>query len=158
MILAKAIAHVERLFTVHDEIGRPAPWTDQDNKTVGEGAVDMTVAPNGEAYVSVSSFGVEAELPSWAIAMFQSESLAFQWWVDEVRDYASSVESDTDRWKQLHLYWRTKPEFHKATYLVMDQASLMQTASPLSAILQIDLGFVTSQMLISKTNPDGKEG
>jgi len=40
----------------------------------------------------------------------------------------------------------------------MDQGGLMRTQSPLARILQIDLGFVTSEFLISKLGPDGKEG
>lgn len=158
MTLAEAISQIESLFTVHDEAGSPISYEDQNGKVVGEGQRNMTLAPCGEPYATVSSFGVNAELPDDVMALFRSQGLAVQWWKDEVEDYAASIFVERDQWKDLHLYWRLKPAFHSTTYLAMDQGGLVRTQSPLARILQIDLGFVTSEMLISKLGPDGKEG
>lgn len=151
------IRKIEALFTAHDAAGYPTTWTDQDGKIVGEGANDMTLAPNGEPYVSLSSFGIDAPFPDVDV-MFASGALAMRWWADEVEDYARDIETDREKWSALHLYWRSKPVFHASTYLAMDQGGLMRSRSPLAQVMQIELGFVTSEMLISKIGPDGKEG
>jgi len=100
-------------------------------------------------------------LPDDAMVMFTNEGLALSWWVDEVHEYALRLAGE-DKWREydpkLHLYWKTKPAFHSADYLAMDQGQLLRTQSPLGGILQITLGFVQSEMLISKLGPDGKEG
>jgi hypothetical protein len=155
--VAEAIAQVEALFTVHDEVGSPISYEDQEGKVVGEGPRDMRTAPCGEKYATVSSFGVDVELPEDASVMFTSAGLAAQWWIDEVQDWAATIMSERTWWHQLHLYWRVKPAFVSTTYLAMDQGSLLRTQSPLASVLQIDLGFVTSEMLLSKIGPDGKE-
>jgi hypothetical protein len=158
MTLPEAIAKVESLFTVHHDVGSPISYEDQDGKVVGEGQRNMMQAPCGEPYVTVTSFGVDADLPDDASVMFTSPGLATQWWLDEVQDFAASIMSERTHWSDLHFYWRVKPAFVSTTYLAMDQGALLRTQSPLAAVLQIDLGFVTSEMLISKTGPDGKEG
>ena len=157
MILAAAISNVETLFTVHEEVGFAVDYKDQDGKPVGDAPPDMTRAPCGKKYVTVTSFGVSPDLPDDALAMFSVSGMAMQWWFDEVREYARSIESDEKKWPSLHLYWKSKPAWHSTTYLAMDQGELLRTASPLRGILQIDLGFVQSEMLISKLGPDGKE-
>lgn len=153
MMLTDAVAKIEALFTVHEEVGEAIRYQDQDGKSMGDGPRDMTKAPNGKRYVRVSSFGVDADLPDDALVMFGSSGLAYQWWLDEVREYARGIEEDEDKWADLHLYWRVKPTWHSSMYLAMDQGDLMRTASPLARILQIDLGFVESEMLISKKEP-----
>lgn len=157
MIPAEAVAKVNALFTVHEERGRPADWVDQNDKVVGHGARDMETAPNGEPYETLTSYGVGARLPEQALAMFQSEGLAVQWWFDEVCEWATEISKDRARWPRLHLYWRDKPVFHKTTFIAMNQAELLGTASPLAAVHNIDLGFVWSRLLISTVGPDGKE-
>jgi hypothetical protein len=152
-----AVANISALFTVHDERGHPADWVDQNDKVVGSGARDMNTAPNGEPYEVLTSYGAGAKLPADALVMFQSERLALQWWYDEVKAWAEELQPDHSKWLRLHLYWRDKPVFHKATYLVMNQAELLGTASPLAAVHSIDLGFVWSRLLISKVGPDGEE-
>jgi hypothetical protein len=154
----EAVAKVESWFTVHDERGLPVDWIDQNDKFMGSGALDMETAPNGEAYQVMTSYGLGARLPEHALVLFQNEGLAVQWWIDEIEDYAASLIVARDQWKRLHLYWRDKPEFLTTTYLTMNQGELLRTASPLAAIVQIDLGFVYSRMLISTIGPDGKEG
>lgn len=159
MTLAEAITKIEAWFIVHDERGIETGWTDQNDKTVAMGARDMETAPNGEPYEVMTSFGLHARLPEHALVMFQDEGLAVQWWIDEVEAYAHTQDTKQDRstWPRLHLYWRDKPAFHKVTYLAMSQAELLQTASPLGAVLQLDMGFVWSRMLISAIGPDGEE-
>ena len=97
------------------------------------------------------------ELPDDIMALFVNQGLAVQWWFDEVKEWGKEVAAG-GHMEDLHLYWRLKPAFHSTTYLAMDQGGLMRTQSPLARILQIDLGFVTSEFLISKLGPDGKEG
>lgn len=157
MTLTEAIAQVEAAFTVHEDVGRATSYEDQNGKVVGAGPRDRTLAPNGEPYLTITSHGVNAELPGDVFVLFTKEGLATQWWVDEVFEFARTLESNKDLWKKLNLYWRVKPIFHSTTFLAMDQGSLLRTASPLAALLTIDLGFTWSEMLISKTGPDGKE-
>ena len=147
MTLAEAVEAIEAGFIVHEEAGYASPWTDQDGEIVADGARDMTLAPNGEPYITMTSYG---DSLSYLPALFASESLAVEWWRDEVMAYAAAVRGK-------HLYWREKPRFCSATYLAMGQAELLQTQSPLAAILQIELGFVQAMLLISKLGPDGKE-
>lgn len=158
MMISEAIRKIEALFTVHDEAGSPVDYEDSNGKFVADGPRNMALAPCGKKYAVVTSFGVDADLPEDAFVMFGTSGLALQWWYDEVREYARSIETDEDKWSSLHLYWRLKPVYHSTTYLAMDQGSLLRTQSPLARILQIDLGFVESQMLITKLGPDGKEG
>ena len=149
MTLADAITQTESLFTVHDEVGCPIDYTDQDGKVVGDGPRDMSLAPCGEPYEIVTSFGVDEAL-STAPVMFASQGLAAQWWLDEVQDWQRSTGAT-------HLYWKRRPEFISATYLLMDQGAAMRDRSPLAELPQVDLGFVSAQMLITKLGPDGKE-
>jgi|HubBroStandDraft_4_1064222.scaffolds.fasta_scaffold749119_2 hypothetical protein len=150
MTLAEAISQVEAMFIMHDEIGLPQTYTNQDGVFVADGPRDMMLAPCGEPYEIVSSFGVNEAL-STAPVMFASQGLAVQWWFDEVQDWKRETAAT-------HLYWRKKPEFVSATYLLMDQGAAMRTDSPLAELPQVDLGFVTARMLISKLGPDGREG
>ena len=157
MTPAEAAAKVSLWFTTHETAGLSTDYVDQNDKVVGSGARDMSVAPNGEMYEVLTSYGVDARLPEHALVLFQNEGLALQWWLDEVEAYAADVNPDRDNWKRLHLYWRDKPSFHKTTFLAMNQAELLQTASPLAAVHQLDMGFVWSRLLISRTGPDGEE-
>lgn len=166
MTLADAIRQVEALFTVHDEIGSPVNYEDQNGAATGQEYRDMKIAPCGQPYATVSSHGVNAELPGDVMVMFASQAIAIQWWVDEVKEWGRTITLETagealapgSDFKALHLYWRTRPVFFSTTYLAMDQGGLMRSASPLSRVHQIDLGFVQAEMLISKLGPDGKEG
>jgi len=155
--ISEAVRKIEARFIVHEEVGMAFAYEDQDGRFRADGPRDMTLAPSGEPYAVVSSFGVNADLPDDAMVMFSNSGLALQWWVDEVHEYARTLESDEEKWPTLHLYWRVKPFYHSTTYLAMDAGSLLRTQSPLGVILQIDLGFVQSEMLISKRGPDGKE-
>jgi hypothetical protein len=145
--LAEAISQAEERFTVHNEIGMAVDYVDQDGRYRGDGPRDMMLAPCGEPYVTLTSFGSGEPLAT-APVLFGSEGLAAQWWLDEFRDYAAEVEGT-------HLYWRSKPEFVSTTYLAMDQGSLLRTQSPLAEIMQIDLGFVTARLVISEKGPEG---
>jgi hypothetical protein len=147
--LAEAISQVEAMFTVHAEIGAEQPYTDQNGDFVKDGPCDMSLAPCGEPYVTVTSHGVGEDAFDIS-AMFASQSLAVQWWFDEVVDWKKRTDAT-------HLYWRHEPEFFATTYLAMDQAGLFQTASPLKLVTAIELGWVQAEMLISKLDPDGKE-
>lgn len=157
---AEMVAKLEARFRVHDEIGLDTPYEDQHGKFMGEGPRDPNYAPNGQPYVKITSFGEDPELPAEAAVMFTSEGLAMSWWYDEALEYASrqGMGDGEPEGPMLHLYWKSRPAFHAATYLLMDQGGAMRTASPLAGVLQIDLGFVQSEMLISKIGPDGKEG
>jgi hypothetical protein len=157
---AETLLRLERLFQVHGQVGLDTPYTDQRDKVVGSGPRDPDFAPCGEPYVKITSFGQDPDLPADANVMFQSHGIAISWWIDEVHEYATRVKGDGS-WTEdesLHLYWRVMPEFHCATYLLMDQAGAVRTRSPLAAMPQIELGFVQCEMLISKLGPDGKEG
>lgn len=149
MTLAEAIREVEALFTVHREVGLPTPYENQDGRAIGDGPRDMRRAPNGELYETVTSFGFDENLAK-ASAFFVSEGLAVQWWYDEIAECQRMTGAR-------HLYWCVEPTFVSATYLAMDQAELLRTQSPMAALPQIELGFVTSKLLISKVGPDGKE-
>lgn len=151
-----AILKLEKLFQVHHEVGQPIDWTDQDDKVLGSEQRDPTLAPNGVPYVTVSSYGVDMD-PATGPVLFRSERIAMSWWYDEVLDYAASVDSDKENWSRLHFYWCQKPEFYSADWLIMDQAHVLQTQSPLGAILTAELGFVQGRLLISKLDPNGKE-
>jgi len=157
MTPAEAVRKIDAMFTVcREPAGYPTFYLDQNDKEMGDGPRDMEIAPCGEPYVMVSSFGVDADLKTDAFVMFASESLALRWFVDEIEDYAASIISDRAGWKSLHLYWRTEPKWFSTTYIVMDQAGLLQTKSPLSALMNVDLGFVQASLLITKTDPNGK--
>ena len=161
MTIEETLSKFERYFRVHEDVGFSTPYTDQNGKFMAAGPVDPTLAPNGEPYVRISSFGQDADLPDDATVLFQSEMIAVSWWYDEVMEYASrSIGADWQpaTGKQPHLYWRTKPEFHRATFLLMDQGGATRMQSPLAQIPQIELGFVQADLLISKLGPDGKEG
>lgn len=155
MTLAEAIRAVDDMFTVHEEIGFPVSYTSQDGKHYADAPRDLTRAPCGQEYVTVSSFGIE---PADGGAMFRSEGLAVKWWMSEIEDYAASIWVERTLWNGLHLYWKTKPAWYSTTYLAMDQRGLLQTASPLASLLQLELGFVQAQLLISELGPDGKKG
>lgn len=159
MTLADTIRKLERHFRVHDEIGFATPYEDQNGKWMGDGPRDPTLAPCGQSYVRISSFGEDADLPDDAPVLFASEAIAVSWWYDEAIEYAlrQGMENGEPEGPSLHLYWRVKPAFHKATFLLMDQGAAIREQSPLAQINQIDLGFVQADLLISKRGPDGKE-
>lgn len=155
MTRAEAIAAVEALFTVHHEAGLEIPYRDQTGAVYGTASMrDMDLAPCGEPYVVVTSNGFRGDAED---VFFCSDSMAMRWWKFAVEAYAESI-APQDEWKSLHLYWRDYPRFECATYLAADQAALLQTKSPLSACMHIDVGVVFSRMLITRTNPDGKAG
>lgn len=150
MTRADAIERVEALFAhVHETVGFPTPYENQAGRTVGDGPRDMTCAPNGEPYDTVTSFGFN-EHASDAPVLFRSEGLAMEWWFDEVREFQKSTEAT-------HLYWCQQPEFVSTTFIIMDQGGVMRTQSPLAEVPQVDLGFVTAKLLVSKRGLDGKE-
>lgn len=151
MTKAEAIEAAEALFAnVHRDVGLPTPYENQDGKAIGDGPRDMTCAPNGEPYDIVSSFGWDEKLTRVPV-LFASQGLAFQWWYDEIRDYQQATGAQ-------HLYWSQEPAFVSATFIAMDQGGLMRTQNPLAELPQVELGFVTSKLVISKIGPDGKEG
>lgn len=150
MTLTEAVEAAEKFFAhVHREIGFPTPYEDQAGKAIGHGPRDMTCAPNGEPYDTVTSMGINEGLQH-ATVLFINEGLAFRWWLDEVRDHQMATGAR-------HLYWCSEPTFVSATFLAMDQARLMRTQNPLAQLPQIDLGYVTSKLLISKKGLNGKE-
>ena len=158
MTLAEAIAAIEGAFTVHEEQGLPLDYEDQNGASRGAGPRDMTLAPNGEPYATVTSYGVNAELPEDVPAMFAAQGPAVEWWYDEVMAWRGRVVGDDDPEPQVHLFWRSRPAFFSTTYLAMDQGGLLRTASPLASVLQIDLGFVASELLVTRVGPNEKEG
>lgn len=154
MTLGEAILQVESWFNVHHDAGYQEVYTDQDGKVVGEGGRDMTCAPCGIPYLVLTSGGVweHGDAPD---VLFRNADRAASFWALEIEDYAETI-GPRDTWSSLHLYWRTKPEFVAATYLLMDQAEMLRRASPMSGMLQVELGWVTSELVISKLDPDGK--
>lgn len=155
MTLAEAIRSIEDMFTIHHEVGLPTSYAGQTANPSADVPRDMTRAPCGEEYVTVTSFGRGS---SEGGALFRSQGLAVEWWFAEIEDYAASIWVERTLWRGLHFYWKSEPEWHSTTYLAMDARGLVQTASPLASLLQLELGFVTAQLLISELGPDGKKG
>lgn len=151
MMLDEAIAEVEGWFTVHTETGYPTEYTDSNGDFVKDGPRDLSRAPNGESYVTVTSGGLTSSMAS---VFFASESRAVTWWLYAMEDYAETI-APREEWKKLHLYWRFRPEHESADYVALDQAALLQRQHGLS--LTVTLGTVYSRLVISKLKPDGKE-
>lgn len=155
MTLAEAILEVERRFTVHHEVGCPSLSYDQQDKEIDTGARDMSRAPCGEPYFTVTSGGIR-EAGSRVTAFYTEKSRAIAEWQAYVFDLAAEL-APADKWKSLHLYWRTKPEYDDETYVALDQAGILQRHPDRADILHINVGVVWSTLLITKTGPDGEE-
>lgn len=160
MTLNQVMAYLEDHFQVCEEMGMPTEYLDQHQKVVGHGPRDTELAPNGEPYITVTSCGTGSVTADQIVVMFADEEMAMGWFFDEVVSYATRVieaaEETREAGTKPYLYWKIKPEFFKAPYLLMDQAGAMRTASPLAAVLQIELGWVQSQLLISTDGPAGQ--
>jgi hypothetical protein len=158
MSTAGVIATIEALFTVHDEAGFASHYRDSTGAIVSESVHrNMDMAPCGEPYVLLTSNGPAEEGDAQPDLFFGSEGTALSWWRYAVEDLAENI-APRDKWKSLHLYWRQKPEYVSTTYVAMDQAGLLGSRSPLAAFLTIDVGFVTSRLLITKLDPNGEDG
>jgi len=155
MKILDAIAEVESWFLVHEEMGMPAYHVAPDGTETDVGARDMGFAPCDEPYVTVMSGGVIKEGRQPPI-MFRDEARAVSWWLYAVEDYAETLAPRAE-WKKLHFYWRQKPVWEITTFVAINQAELLQSRSVLSSMLTVGLGIITSRLLISKLNPDGKE-
>lgn len=153
MTLDEAIAEVEGWFQVHAEIGAPTEYTDSNGGFVQDGPRDLSLAPNGEPYIRVTSAGILTDWPSGGV-FFGTEARAVTWWLYAIEDYAESI-APKDEWKNLHLYWRTRPIFETADYVATNQAELLQRQHGLD--MMVTLGVIYSRVLISKLNPEGKE-
>lgn len=152
--IAEAILEVESRFIVHHEVGFAERYTDQRGQGFGTAeSRDMETAPNGERYETVVSGGIWQDGPM--PMLFHDESTAVQFWLYGVEDYAETV-APREEWSQLHLYWRHKPSFHRASYVALDQAGMLRDRSRLASQLTIDVGVVWSQLRISRLDPDGK--
>lgn len=152
MTIGELILNLESRFTVHHDVGVPALHYDQNDKASDSGARDMTRAPNGEKYVTVVSGGIK-EPHDPPPVMFSEESPAVKWFLWAVEDIADELEPARSEWKNLHLYWRDKPVWLTAEYVAIEQAKLLQEASPLADALALGLGYVWSRLLLSVKPP-----
>ena len=155
MTLAEAILQVESWFNVHHEAGYTEVYTDQDNKVLGEAGRDMGYAPCGAPYIVLTSGGIREHGEAPAV-LFRDEDRAASFWSLELEDYAETM-APRDKWGALHLYWREVPHFVSGTYILLDQAGHMQTSSPMSDMLNVELGWVTATLVITKLDSEGKE-
>ena len=138
MTLEEAVAAFESQMTVHDAVGY----------AVGEydGPKDMSRAPTGERYITLTSGGVKAEggpMP----ALFAREADAVGYWLSEA-EYLSKKHG-----KQL--YWREKPVMLTQTFVAVNQAEAMQDQR-LRDSLSVELHTVWCRLLVSTKGPDGK--
>ena len=156
MTLAEAILQAESYFQVHHEAGAEEWFYKGDERVASATTRDMSRAPCGERYVTLTSGGVRD--PGEPMAMWFADSgRAASYWLFSVEDYAESVAPKSE-WPKLHLYWRSKPEWHSVEFVALDQAQLLGTAHPLLAeAMQMTAGVVWSRLLISKLRPDGTE-
>jgi len=150
MTLDEATLVVNDLFTVHEEVGQEAISVDGNGKEFRTGAFNMSRAPCGELYMTVTSGGIE---DAYGV-MFHDEARAVRWWVYSVEDYAETI-APRESWGKLHLYWRDSPAFIREQYLALDQARILQGSS--QAPLTVSLGTVRARLLITKLRPDGTE-
>ena len=153
MTLAEAILIIENKFIVHHEVGYPIQSYDQQDKAIDTGAVNASMAPCGEPYVTITSGGLKEhgdQIAMW----FASESKAVYEWHLFVLDYAAEV-APGDEWMSLHLYWRQPPEFTMRDYVAVDQAAILQAHPERGDEIILHLGTVWSRLLITKTRPDG---
>lgn len=143
MTLAEALLEFESAFNVHRQVG--CPTGDYD------GPMDMTRAPTGEEYVTLTGDGLRdpgQPVPCW----YDSEELAAAVWLDAAKFYASGG----DRKDARNLYWLERPRFVRCEFVALDQAGAMQDIA-LRDSIQIDVGYVTSRLLVSRFKPDGTE-
>lgn len=150
MTLGEATLVINEMFVVHEEVGQEVISYDGNGKAYNTGARNMSVAPCGVPYVTVTSGGIEGRFD----VMFSDEPRAIRWWIYAVEDYAETI-APRDQWLTLHLYWREGPEFTRHDYIALDQAGVLQAAS--LAPLTVSLGTVWSRLLITKLRPDGTE-
>jgi hypothetical protein len=150
MTLDEATLTVNGMFTVHEEVGQEAISVDGNGKVFHTGAVNMSCAPCGERYITITSGGTE---DAYGV-MFHDEPRAVRWWVYSVEDYAEVI-APREKWGKLHLYWREPPKFIREQYLALDQARILQGSS--QAPLTVSLGTVRARLLITKLRPDGTE-
>jgi hypothetical protein len=151
MTLGEATLLVDGMFIIHEEVGQEITSYDQNDKSMPPtGARDMTKAPCGGRYITVTSGGTEDVYG----VMFHDEGRAIRWWVYSVEDYAESI-APREKWDKLHLYWREGPKFIREEYIAMDQAGILQRQSRMN--LTLSLGTVRSRMLITKLRPNGTE-
>ena len=150
MTLDEATLAVNEMFIVHEEVGEEVISVDGNNKRIPTGARDMSRAPCGERYITLTSGGWE---DAYGV-MFHDEARAVRWWVYSVEDYAETI-APRDKWGKLHLYWREPPAFIREQYLALDQARILQGSS--LAPLTVSLGTVRARLLITKLHPDGSQ-
>lgn len=131
--LAAVVRAFELEFIVHDEAGY----------AVGDyaGPKDMSRAPNGERYITVTSGGIGS-----IGAYFADEDAAIDAWLVQVKRYA---DADLDK---NHLYWRTRPELVSVSLVAIDQAAAMRHEW-LREVVAIDVTFVACRMLVSEREP-----
>ena len=156
MTLAEAILTAESYFQVHREIGYAEPFYKDGRPVEGAETRDMTFAPCGQQYVTLTSGGIKDQrelMPMW----FAEESRAVSYWLFSVEDYAESV-APRDDWKKLHLYWRDMPTWNPIEMVAVDQAALLANSHPLHGeAMVMTAGVVWSRLLITKLRPDGTE-
>lgn len=139
MTLEEVIAEFESALTVHDQVGC-------DAGAEYDGPRDMSRAPTGERYVTLTSGGLKAEgapIPSW----FANEEDAIDFWLMEAKHYAR------ERGEQL--YWREKPEMVSSAFLNVNQAAAIQDRR-LRNTLSVELYFVWCRLLVSKLDSLGR--
>lgn len=156
MTLADAIADIERRFVVHEEIGMPVmSFGATDDKEHDTGARDWSRAPTGERYVVIYSNGVRKDgVVGAPPVLFRDEAMAIRWWTYAVLDYAEEIAPEAE-WAKLHLYWREKPEFELASYILGNAVDAYQSGRADRVSHTIDMGTVYSRLLISRDGPNG---
>jgi hypothetical protein len=113
-----------------------------------DGPLDMSRAPNGEAYVCLTSGGLKrrgVRVPIW----FNEEREAITWWLAEARQLRRDKNAT-------HLYWRSKPVMVSASFVNIAQSVAIQDEN-LRDSLSVDLHYVSSWLLLSAKDPSGKE-
>jgi hypothetical protein len=135
--LEEAVAAFESRMSVHDAVGYPVN---------DHGAKDMSRAPTGERYVTLTSAGTKSEghpVQIW----WAHEDQAVEYWLDTVTLFA--------RWLGKQLYWRERPELVTQTFMAVNQAEAMQDQR-LRDSLSVELHTVWCRLLVSAKGPDGK--
>lgn len=141
MTITEAVAALESECIVHDVAGF----------AVGDytGPLDMTRAPNGEKYLWLTSGGMKKygePVATW----FADDDEAVAWWKAEAMHYRAKHTTTP------HLYWLRKPDLVHASFVNIAQHLAIQD-DRLRESLSVELRYVSSWLLLSAKDPDGKE-
>ena len=132
MTLDEAIEEFEAKLSVSEAVGYPRPK---------DGTIDPTRAPNGDAYVLISSGGEMRAgwpFPAW----FSEESQAVREWLGHAWLYQE------DRGGSV-LYWNGEPELIEVDFVAVDQAAILLNPM-LRGNLSITMFCVVASMCIEK--------